>query len=230
LTVHILDRPSQLEAAEMTDHAARRAILIDVGGVLLPDRLPAVAAVWSARLGVSGQAFLNALFGGSDDQVLTGRMSEHQWWAVVAGRLHADPDLVAELRRDLASGQEWDGALVAFLRGLRGGAKTAIVSNAWPQMRTAMAWEGVLDVADEIILSCEIGYAKPDARIYAAALDRLAAEPGSALFVDDTPAHVAAAEALGMTGHLHAGTSRTIARIADFLGWDRGALPAGQAG
>jgi putative hydrolase of the HAD superfamily len=201
----------------MADHTARKAILIDVGGVLLPDRLPAVAGAWSARLGVSRRAFLDALFGGSDDQVLTGRASEHQWWAVVAERLHAGPDLVTELRRDLSSGQEWDGALVAFLRGLRGQARTAIVSNAWPAMRAAMARAGLLDIADEIILSCEIGYAKPDARIYTAALDRLAAEPGSALFIDDTPGHVAAAEALGMTGHLHTSTSGTIGRIRDFL-------------
>jgi putative hydrolase of the HAD superfamily len=144
--------------------------------------------------------------------------------------LRAGPDLVAELRRDLASGQEWDRALVACLRGLRGGAKTAIVSNAWPQMRTAMARAGVLDVVDEIVLSCEIGYAKPDARIYAAALDRLGAEPGSTLFVDDTAGHVAAAGALGMTGHLHTSSSGTIARIADFLRWDRNASHRGQAG
>jgi putative hydrolase of the HAD superfamily len=209
---------------------ASKAILIDVGGVLLQDRLPAVAAAWSTRLGVSQRAFLDALFGGSDDQVLTGRVSEHRWWAVVAGRLHADRDLVAELRRDLASEPEWDGALVAFLRGLRGCAKTAVVSNAWPAMRTAMARAGVLDVADEIVLSCEIGYAKPDARIYAAALERIAAEPASALFIDDTPGHVAAAEALGMTGYLHASTSGTIARMADFLRGDGNASQPGQAG
>jgi putative hydrolase of the HAD superfamily len=209
---------------------ASKAILIDVGGVLLRDRLPAVAAAWSARLGVSERAFLDALFGGSDDQVLTGRVSEHRWWAVVAGRLHADRDLVAELRRDLASEPEWDGALVAFLRGLRGCAKIAVVSNAWPAMRTAMARAGVLDVADEIVLSCEIGYAKPDARIYAAALERIAAEPGSALFIDDTPRHVAAAEALGMTGYLHASTSGTIARMTDFLRGDGNASQPGQAG
>jgi putative hydrolase of the HAD superfamily len=214
----------------MADYTASKAILIDVGGVLLKDRLPAVAAAWSARLGVSRRTLLDALFAGSDNQVLTGRVSEYQWWAVVAGRLQAGPDLLAELRRDLASGQEWDGALVAFLRGLRGRAKTAIVSNAWPAMRTAMARAGVLDVADEIVLSCEIGYAKPDARIYAAALDRIAAEPGSALFIDDTPGHVAAAEALGMTGYLHASTSGTITRMGDFLREVRNASQPGQAG
>ena len=66
-----------------------QAILIDIGGVLIPGYLPAAAAEWGARLGVSPQAFLAALFGGSDDQALTGRVSEPRWWAVVAGRLRA---------------------------------------------------------------------------------------------------------------------------------------------
>jgi putative hydrolase of the HAD superfamily len=195
-----------------------KAVLVDIGGVLAADRLPATAAAWSDRLGISRQAFLAALFGGSDDQVLTGRVSEPQWWAVVARRLQASPDLVAELRRDLSSALEWDDSLVAFLRRLRGHTSTAVVSNAWPHVRTEMIRGGLLDIADEIVLSCEIGYAKPDARIYTAALDRLAAEPGDALFIDDTPGHVTAAEALGLAGHLHTSTTSTITRIAGFLG------------
>jgi HAD superfamily hydrolase (TIGR01509 family) len=38
----------------------------------------------------------------------------------------------------------------------------------------------------EVVLSCEVGYAKPDARIYAIALDRIRADPGDVLFIDDT--------------------------------------------
>jgi putative hydrolase of the HAD superfamily len=75
---------------------AGKAVLIDMGGVLIPDYLPAAAAEWGTRLGISRQAFLAALFGGSDDQVLTGRVSEPQWWAIVAHRLQAGPDRLAE--------------------------------------------------------------------------------------------------------------------------------------
>ena len=64
---------------------------------------PAAAAAWSIRLGITQRAFLGALFGGSDDQVLTGRVSEPAWWDIVAGRLGTGPDLLAELRQDLAS-------------------------------------------------------------------------------------------------------------------------------
>jgi putative hydrolase of the HAD superfamily len=197
--------------------APGKAILIDIGGVLIPGYLPAAAAEWSTRLDISPQAFLAALFGGNDDQVLTGRVSEPRWWSVVARRLRADPGLIAELQQDLASREVWDSALTAHLRRLRGRARTAIVSNAWPGTRVRMSRDGMLDIAEEIVLSCEIGYAKPDPRIYTATLQRLAVSPGHALFIDDTPGHVTAAESLGITGHVHTSTADTITRIEHFL-------------
>jgi putative hydrolase of the HAD superfamily len=80
-----------------------------------------------------------------------------------------------------------------------------------------MAKAGLLDIAAEVILSCEVGYAKPHARIYTLALQRVGADPRDALFIDDTPGHVAAAEALGMTGHVHTSTTQTIARVGRFI-------------
>ncbi len=205
-----------------TDVTAARgtaqAILIDIGGVLAADHLPVAAAEWSARLGISPRSFLGALFGGNDDQVLIGRMSESAWWEIIRDRLRIEPGLLAEIRQDLASRQTWDDALVACLRGLRGRVRTGVVSNAWPGVRTKLAKAGLLDAVDEVVLSCEVGYAKPDARIYAVALDRIQADPRGVLFIDDTAANVAAAEALGMTGHLHRSTAETITRVERFLG------------
>ncbi|MDA3626536.1 HAD family phosphatase [Saccharopolyspora sp. WRP15-2] len=195
----------------------RPAILIDIGGVLVPDHLTAAAAEWSTRLGVSQPAFRSALFGGNDDQVLIGRTSEEAWWDIVRDRLGIGPDLIEAIRCDLASREVWDGTLVECLRSLRGSAKTAILSNTWPQMRTRMSNAGLLDVVDAIVLSCEIGYAKPDPRSYLAALQRLDARPSETLFIDDTPGHVATARSLGMAGHVHTSTSDTLARIQEFV-------------
>lgn len=196
----------------------RKAVLIDLGGVLTRDYLPAAAGAWAARLGITQQAFLGALFGGSDDQVLIGQVTEPAWWDIVAGRLAIGTGLLAELRRDLAARETWDEALAAHLRRLRSRAKTAIVSNAWPGTRARMSQARMRGIVDEVVLSCEAGYAKPDPRIYRAALQQLAAGPADALFIDDTPGHVAAAESLGMTGHLHTSTAGTITRIEEFLG------------
>lgn len=195
----------------------RKAILIDIGGVLAPDSLGAPTAHWSNRLGISRAAFLAALFDGDDDHVLIGRTSEDSWWRTVGERLGVDAELVGAIRSDLASRGTWDEALVQSVRSLRGAAKTAIVSNAWPQMRTRLTDAGLLDLVDAIVLSCEVGCAKPDPRIYAIALERVGAQPADALFIDDTPEHVDAARSLGMTGHVHTSTEGTIVRIQDFL-------------
>jgi putative hydrolase of the HAD superfamily len=54
--------------------------------------------------------------------------------------------------------------------------------------------------------------------IFELALARLGAEPCSALFVDDTPSHVVAAQALGIAGYVHTGTRTTAAAIESFAG------------
>jgi putative hydrolase of the HAD superfamily len=111
--------------------AGRKAILIDIGGVLVPGFLPAAAAAWGDRLGLSPDAVLGALFGGSDDQVLTGRVSEPAWWDIVAGRLGTGPQVTAELRQDLAARERWDDTLTTFLRRLHGrGARPDVHTSA----------------------------------------------------------------------------------------------------
>ena len=57
-----------------------------------------------------------------------------------------------------------------------------------------------LDWFDGIVISGEVGAAKPDPRIYQALVERHGLDPASLAFVDDVPANVAAAEDLGMRG------------------------------
>lgn len=58
---------------------------------------------------------------------------------------------------------------------------------------------------DRVIVSSEIGAAKPDARIYEVALGRMGLRSHEAVFVDDRPENVAAAESAGMRGILFTG-------------------------
>jgi putative hydrolase of the HAD superfamily len=195
----------------------RRGILVDIGGVLCSDGLPTVSAAWSARLGVGDQTLRAAIFAGSDETVLVGRTSEPEWWTVVAARLGMEPELVAALRADLAAAGKWDEELLAVIRRLRGGPRTAIVSNAWPHVRARLAEARLEEVTDEIVLSCEVGYAKPSPDIYRLTLDRLEVAPEHALLIDDTPSHILAAESAGLHGHRHQDAAATTAAIERFL-------------
>lgn len=86
------------------------------------------------------------------------------------------------------------------------GRRTAMLSNCGPEVIDRVRAErDVTRYFDALIVSWELGLLKPDPRIYRVALDRLGVAPGEALFVDDRPANVAGAEAVGMQGMVFTG-------------------------
>jgi len=115
-----------------------------------------------------------------------------------------DPELVRALvDKDrellLANGRLYPDAL-PFLRALRErGIKIAIVSNCSEGTRELLTELGVAALADTMVLSCEVGAAKPAAEIYQRALKQLGAAAEAAVFVDDQPGFCAGAAALGIT-------------------------------
>jgi putative hydrolase of the HAD superfamily len=65
-----------------------------------------------------------------------------------------------------------------------------------------------------------VGARKPEAPIFLAALAQAGAPASRTLFVDDTPGHVAAAQALGLRAHLFIGAAeleKTLSE-ADLIG------------
>lgn len=85
---------------------------------------------------------------------------------------------------------------VAVLNGLRtNGIRTAVVSNIAWDIRPVIHGAGA--DADEFVLSYEVGAAKPDRRIFEAALSRLGVDPAEAIMVGDSAENDGAARALG---------------------------------
>jgi hypothetical protein len=81
----------------------------------------------------------------------------------------------------LAHGRLYDDA-IAFLEALRArGIRIAIVSNCGETTRPLLVKLGVDVLADVMVLSCETGSAKPDARIFTRALDQLGSRPEAAV-------------------------------------------------
>jgi len=114
------------------------------------------------------------------------------------------PDLVREMvNRDrellLANARLFDDA-VPFLHNLRArGMKIAIVSNCTENTRPLLVRLGVDALADALILSCEVGAAKPAAQIFRCALDRIGVTADAALFVDDQAGFCAGSVAVGIS-------------------------------
>jgi putative hydrolase of the HAD superfamily len=117
--------------------------------------------------------------------------------------IEASPELTRRLARADA---EWTRSgcapypeAVEFLRALRArNTKIALVSNCGADTRPMLERMGLIDLADESILSCEVGTPKPAPEIYHRALDALGVPAGEAVMIDDQPSYCAGAEAAGV--------------------------------
>lgn len=56
-----------------------RSVLLDLGGALETGCWPGTTQARAPRLGITPRQLLAAVFGGSDDNVLVGRISEDDW-------------------------------------------------------------------------------------------------------------------------------------------------------
>ncbi len=140
-----------------------------------------------------------------DDELNTGRLSKTEGYRRILREFGVEPrpDLVRALvDRDrellLATARLYDDA-IPFLESLRShGVKIAIVSNCTEHTRRLLTDLGVDALADVLVLSCEVGAAKPEAEIFRCALDQLGVAPDAAVFVDDQPDYCAGAVILGI--------------------------------
>jgi len=113
------------------------------------------------------------------------------------------PELVAELSRTdqelmAATCRPYDDA-VPFLREVRSrGFKVALVSNCGDTTRSRLSALKLADLADALVLSCEIGVSKPSPEIYLRALEALAVTSSEAVMVDDQISYCAGAEGVGV--------------------------------
>jgi len=103
-------------------------------------------------------------------------------------------------------GDRIDQRLVALVRYLREhGNRVGLLSNAPPPLSTARGvaarW-GADNLFDVELFSYQTGVLKPDPLAFTAALNRLGVEAQRTIFIDDTPANVQGARAIGLNALL----------------------------
>lgn len=196
------------------------AVIFDIGGVLEITPDTGWIPLWEDRLGFA-RGEIGMRLGGVWSDGAEGRITEAEMETRTAELLGLDRAHLDAFLSDL-----WvdylgtpDSELLDFFRSLRPRFRTGILSNSFVGAREREhAAYGLGDCCDLIIYSHEVGFSKPDSRIFTLTCDRLGVLPANALFVDDLEVHVAAAQALGMRTVLHRNTTDTIAEIHRLLG------------
>lgn len=189
--------------------------------------MPAHSA-WEDRLGIDRGGFARGLFHPDlSAQATVGTVSAAHVWEEMAARLSLSEADMQALRRDFFAGERLNHEFIAFLQELRPAYRMAALSNAWSGTRAAMRTHYGLDrLVDLMIFSDEEGMAKPDARIYHLAADRLGVPPDEAIFVDDVLRNVEAARSIGMRAVHFRDTAPAIAEIEHHL--DNGEIETGE--
>jgi putative hydrolase of the HAD superfamily len=187
-----------------------RAVLIDLYDTLAWTDWPTMRAELEERFGISEAELLRAFTTTREARSIGAYGSAEADLAAVleAAGVQPDADLVHELNaaraRALAENgvHLWDDSIPTLRELRRRGIRTAVVSNCDHATRPIVDDLGLEREVDAIMLSFEVGAAKPDPWIYRAALEAVGAGPEEAVFVDDQAWYCEGAEALGILSFL----------------------------
>jgi putative hydrolase of the HAD superfamily len=195
-----------------------KAIYFDLGGVILRTGDTSSRAALAARFGMTYAEIDKFVFECDTARLAsTGKISEEKHWLDVTRRLRQPESEMPRIRSEFFRGDGVDYEIIKLLRSLRKTHKTGLISNAWDDLRRWITSQGFDDAFEHMTISAEVGWAKPDVRIYQFALDQLAVRPGEAIFVDDVPVNIAACQALGMRGVLFRTPEQALAEVKQAL-------------
>lgn len=182
-----------------------KAIIFDVGGVMLRTHDHRFRHAWDIKL-EQKPGFVEHLVFNSDlgTAAQTGQVTTAAHWQAIGQRLKLNKEELAALRQDFWAGDRFDFDMIAWIRSWHGRYKTAIISNAFDDLRSVLTNEfEVADAFDLIVVSAEEGLMKPDPIIYQRTLARLDCTADEAVFIDDSPVNVAGAQAIGLAAILY---------------------------
>ena len=186
-------------------------VVFDLGGVLLPfDRERRVRAV-AERFAIAPEAVraLEAEMAGPLDR---GEIDER---GLLAGLCALAGEAVAmdeALDLWLSVFEAPNAELWALAARLKRRVRVAGFSDNPAFVRRVVVDEGLFE---PLFLSCELGAMKPAAEAFEAVRRELAVEAGEILFVDDSPANVAAAKAAGWDALLFRSNAELTAALAE---------------
>ncbi len=175
---------------------------------------------WASRLGSDSEVWRSRVAGLDLAGIGTGDVSEAGVRAAYQDALGVSDAEVEAMFADMwdAYCGRLDDDLMGYVASLRPTYRLAIISNSGDGARREEERRyGFSRIFDPIIYSHEVGLEKPDPAIFELTCRRMDVAPERTVFVDDVPANVAAAQALGMHGINHTHTPTTITTLTHLL-------------
>ena len=179
-----------------------KAVVFDVGGVLKSETSEDVHRDIMETLGINEEQHNNAA------QTLVpllqrGEITEPEFWKRFVTQINPPRPLPAQSLwvREFEQPYYVFEDVFEIVETLKGrGLKVAVLSNTIEPHAKINRDKGLYDSFAEVVLSNEVGLAKPDRAIYQLMLERLHEPPEAVVFIDDRAENVSAAIAAGIHG------------------------------
>ncbi len=187
-----------------------KAVVLDIGGVLIRtmDRSgrQALEKAYDLPPGGADQLVFNSA---SAEAATLGKAQPEKIWRNVAETLSLSQKALEEFITCFWEADQVDRDLMDYFEKLKESYTTALLSNAWTGARQHFAEEYHIiegQTVDHLLISSELGLAKPDQRIYDILAETIGLTFDQILFVDDFIENIDAAQAVGIhTIHYQAG-------------------------
>ncbi len=186
-----------------------RAVIFDFGRVISAQKPQSLFRQYEKDLGLTPDTINQIMFDSHFwEEAMLGHRSADAYWTAIGPELGLkSPAEIDAFRRRYHADESIDNAVLDLILNLHGRYKLAVLSNNPPGLDRWLADWNLLELFDEVFCSGDEGLVKPDPAAYQTILDRLAVKPHEAVFIDDTPGHVAAACRLGIHGILFTNAS-----------------------
>uniref|UniRef100_A0A8C0HGZ9 Acyl-CoA dehydrogenase family member 10 n=1 Tax=Chelonoidis abingdonii TaxID=106734 RepID=A0A8C0HGZ9_CHEAB len=206
---HVRYKPPSLVQWRYSGSSLYKAVIFDMGGVLLPSPYR-VAVEWEVRNCIPPGTIKQALISGGENRpwmrYMRGELTSaeflqefgHQCSEIVSQANLSVP--VDSFLSDLTSSQmsKQLPIMTEALECIRAeGLKTAVLSNNF-YLHSGVSFLPLDRSQFDVIESCREGICKPDPRIYTLCLERLGVQPKESIFLDDIGQNLKAAAQLGI--------------------------------
>ena len=178
-------------------------LILDYGNVLTRAQDQTWMDVAARRLGADVTALRTAYW--QHRHAYDADLPAAAYWGRVAAAARPaaalDPsDLAWLIAADVASWSVYHDEVWALAARFRAaGGRTALLSNGGPEVMARVRADRPLEARfDAVVISYEVGLAKPDPRVFRLCLERLGLPACAALFVDDRADNVEAAARVGL--------------------------------
>lgn len=203
-------------------------VIFDLGGVLVrtEDRVP--RKILAEQYGMDYRELSDLVYRTESSKKATvGEISAEEHWANLQEELELDDQQQQRFKEEFWGGDVLDEELIDFIRGLKAEYTTALLSNAWDNLRVLMRETWNIDqVFDHLFISAEINLAKPDDRVYEYVIDQLEGEPGEMVFLDDFEENVEVARKSGFNAIHFRSREQALGELRELL--DADPDPAGE--